>query len=374
MLSSFEIVNFRTFSHLRIERLGRVNLVVGKNNVGKTTLLEALRFYAMGSATALRECLVSRDELRRYGPGSAAQLDLRSLFHGRPHDRGKASLGPLGQPDRNLAVRMADVERVEYSDGRYHYEEYDDEGIAPEGEIFSGLVIERDGTRVLISPEPTQRALGQGRYVGPAFVPARGVRESDLVQWWDEISLTGGDERVVEWLSLMAPVERVAAVEDPIRRDRRMFKVRLFGEKEPLPLKTLGEGPYRVFQVATAIEYAFQAPRKREPDSLGDQDDESWGAKDLVLIDEIENGVHHTVHADLWKALLQAAREHNLQVFATTHSSDCLKGFEQAIAENEEADGLVIRLERVEGEAQTGAVIIDRDALPAVVRDSIEVR
>jgi AAA15 family ATPase/GTPase len=40
--------NFRRFRHLRLERLGRVNLIVGKNNVGKTSEFPALRFYASG--------------------------------------------------------------------------------------------------------------------------------------------------------------------------------------------------------------------------------------------------------------------------------------------------------------------------------------
>ncbi|GAC1393566.1 MAG: hypothetical protein NVS4B11_00190 [Ktedonobacteraceae bacterium] len=42
ILPSLEIRNFRGFHHLQIERLGRVNLIVGKNNIGKTSLLEAL--------------------------------------------------------------------------------------------------------------------------------------------------------------------------------------------------------------------------------------------------------------------------------------------------------------------------------------------
>jgi len=379
MLTSFEIKNFRTFSHLRIERLGRVNLIVGKNNVGKTTLLEALRFYAMRSPTALRECLVNRDELRRSGPGNEAQLDLRSLFHGRPHDEGYASLGPLGQAEKNLAIRMTGLERVETSDGRYHYEEYDESeevGTGTEGQILSGVILERDNSRVLISPEPTQRALGQGRYVGPAFVSARGVPDSDLVQWWDEISLTAADERVIEWLSLMVPAKGVAAVQDPVRRDRRMFKVRVSGEKEPIPLKSLGGGPYCVFQIAVAIEYANSASQERQPSSSssGEPDEEPSQSGNLVLIDEIENGVHHTMHARLWQSVFRLAEKHDLQVFATSHSLDCLKGFAEAVAEDEKNDGLAIRLENVEGEKQTGAVIIDADDLPIVVRDSIEVR
>ena len=46
ILDSLEINNFRAFRHLLIERLGRVNLIVGKNNIGKSCLLEALRLYA----------------------------------------------------------------------------------------------------------------------------------------------------------------------------------------------------------------------------------------------------------------------------------------------------------------------------------------
>jgi len=51
ILSSLEIRNFRGFQHLLIERLGRVNLIVGKNNVGKSNLLEALQMYARRAST-----------------------------------------------------------------------------------------------------------------------------------------------------------------------------------------------------------------------------------------------------------------------------------------------------------------------------------
>ncbi len=53
ILSSLEIRNFRAFHDLKIERLGRVNLIVGKNNVGKTSLLEALQLYARRVSTPI---------------------------------------------------------------------------------------------------------------------------------------------------------------------------------------------------------------------------------------------------------------------------------------------------------------------------------
>lgn len=64
ILDSLEIRNFRGLQELRIERLGRVNLIVGKNNVGKTSVLEALRLYANpGSPEIHSDLLQSRDEL-----------------------------------------------------------------------------------------------------------------------------------------------------------------------------------------------------------------------------------------------------------------------------------------------------------------------
>lgn len=65
VMDSIEIRHLRAFRHLRIERLGRVNLVVGKNGVGKSCLLEALRLYATkGSLSVILDLLETRDETR----------------------------------------------------------------------------------------------------------------------------------------------------------------------------------------------------------------------------------------------------------------------------------------------------------------------
>jgi AAA15 family ATPase/GTPase len=63
ILDSLETRGFRCFRHLQIERLGRVNLIVGKNNVGKTAFLEALQLYARnGSPRLIKEFAGVRDE------------------------------------------------------------------------------------------------------------------------------------------------------------------------------------------------------------------------------------------------------------------------------------------------------------------------
>src|SRR5437763_16554215 len=89
VLNSLEIRNFRGFRHLQIERLGRVNLIVGKNNVGKTSLLEALQLYVYrGSPDVIWEILNARDESKvsfssRYDEIESQLSALKYLFYGR---------------------------------------------------------------------------------------------------------------------------------------------------------------------------------------------------------------------------------------------------------------------------------------------------
>ena len=63
MLESFQIHNFRLFHHLEVKRLGNVNLIVGRNNAGKSTFLEAIELYASNaSPMSLLELVDSRQE------------------------------------------------------------------------------------------------------------------------------------------------------------------------------------------------------------------------------------------------------------------------------------------------------------------------
>ena len=70
--------------------------------------------------------------------------------------------------------------------------------------------------------------------------------------------------------------------------------------------------------------------------------------------------------------VLHAARQHNVQVLATTHSSDCVKGFAQAAAEIDEAEGVYLRLER--DHDKLWAVEYTKEELETVAEQGIEVR
>ena len=371
MLSNLEITNFRTFCHLRIERLGRVNLVVGRNNVGKTTLLEALRLYgSIWPPSTVASILRDRNEVARSSGGKALLL-LDSLFHGRnPDPAGAITIRQLNADENNSGFR-ATAEAPE------EIQTTPDPSYPPYGRLSLGITSanrrftlfdDGSGSYRISSRNPKPPEFPPD----PPYLRGVGIREGmedAIADWWDALSLTESEHRVLEALQIIAPIKEISFVGDPRRDAGRMAKVRVDGSRGPVALAALGDGVVRVFQFAVALEYA--AVRAR---STTDADGTLDNVFPLLLIDEVESGIHYSLHADLWRFIVSAARRLDVQVFATTHSWDCLRGFAQAAEEDDEADALAIRLERVEGEDQTGAVIIDREGLPIVVRDSIEVR
>lgn len=70
----------------------------------------------------------------------------------------------------------------------------------------------------------------------------------------------------------------------------------------------------------------------------------------FLLLDEFENGLHYSVQEKLWNIIFNLAQKLNIQVFATTHSEDCIYGFEQVLNNtNNKADGKLIRLDVING-------------------------
>jgi len=80
----------------------------------------------------------------------------------------------------------------------------------------------------------------------------------------------------------------------------------------------------------------------------------------ILLVDEIENGIHYTNQADFWRILFRLAKELKVQIFATTHSLEMLKAFAEVGLENE-FSGLAAHFEMARS-IKTGEIIgIERD-------------
>ena len=118
-------------------------------------------------------------------------------------------------------------------------------------------------------------------------------------------------------------------------------------------LRSLGDGAVRMFATVLAIPNA---------------------ANGFLLIDEVENGIHHSLQRDYWTMVLRAAREFNVQVLATTHSWDCVAGFARAASDDEESEGLAVRLEADDEDGSVRAVEYTERMLKVAAEQGIEVR
>ena len=177
-----------------------------------------------------------------------------------------------------------------------------------------------------------------------------------MAAFWDSVALTDYEMRAVQALQLIYGdgVDRVAMIGDEERRIPGRYRravVKMRGEERPVPLKSLGDGAVRIFSIALAIANSRDG---------------------FFVIDEAENGIHHSVQADFWKMVMKASFENNVQVLATTHSWDCVVGFGRAAIEMEETEGCMVRVDRV-GD-QMRIVEYTEEDLQVVTRQGIEVR
>ena len=116
-------------------------------------------------------------------------------------------------------------------------------------------------------------------------------------------------------------------------------------------MRSLGDGAVRAFAVALAL---------------------SSSRSGFLVIDEVENGIHHSIQTKFWKMVLETAQRNNVQVLATTHSRDAVVGFARAIQDLEYADGVYIRLEKDDHKMR--AVEYSKKSLLAAAKYNIETR
>ncbi len=91
----------------------------------------------------------------------------------------------------------------------------------------------------------------------------------------------------------------------------------------------------------------------------------------IFLVDEIENGFHYSVLPDVWRVLGESARRANVQIFATTHSFECIRAAHEAFSQSS-YDFRYHRLDRVNGD--TLVKMYDRETLEAAVGAGFEMR
>jgi len=343
MIESLHIAGFKLFRDLTLPKLGRMNLFVGENNTGKSCLLEAIGIY--GGKSPVTDILQvaslrSQEVLRPWEAdgtneeGTSLRHPVFDLFHreGAPPNSTVflILLGKIGDPNTlHVSLQWHDTIIDEQGIRRYvpalpgHVTE---DRLELALRVFRGdkqiALITRRNLPLRPRLLDSERIPNEGALV-VSHLPAIGFSEEKAASLWDALIQGPGQEQILNWLRMLNPrIEALDYIAGRLRTRVALLKVEGEGR---IPLGSMGDGLRRMFHIGLAMATA---------------------PKGILLIDEFENGLHWRVQRELWAALGKAAQEFDVQIFATTHSRDCIGGFVSASEELGIKDAKLYRLER----------------------------
>jgi len=354
MLRDLTVQNYRCFENFQIDGLEQVNLFVGKNNSGKTSLLEAIFLLAdHDKIDILIAVMLSRGE-GKFIPESTNRRanfisleSIENLFHSYEIvDNQSIFLKSVIQDNNNKYQKHLEIS--------YEKEPTDNSWIKfiekDNNEIILNESIETDENNMVIFSSGKYTQKFSHSKMNHIFISNPKKRIRTLQYHWDNIYLTEKEDKVIKAIQLLNPtIMRVGFYSNENRSTIR-FKVK--DHKRPIPLSSMGEGMYRFLMLSIALVSAEDG---------------------VLLVDEIETGLHYEAQTDMWRLILETAKELNVQVFATTHSWDCIAAFQEALEKVEDQSiGKLFRLDSKYGKLR--AVSYDAEDLEVVTRESIEVR
>lgn len=305
MFNRIEIERFRGIRYASIDGFKQINLFFGKNNCGKSSLLESL-FLASGLSNPLLPIYVNM--MRGYGKVrlNDLKLDFYNLdsslpIHIRMENEEKRDLkiSLIEQNQNNISLNTGNANILSnVEEGKYGLKfdfMIDDKPF--ESRINFNSTDSKDITRDV--PKDYEESL-QCMYLSPKYDFDKSIQGLNKI-------LQNKDEHfIVEGLRIIEP-----RVKDFIFLDNDVLVD--IGLEKRMPVNMMGDGARKMVSLLTAI----------------------YDCKDsALLIDEISNGFHYSVMCDLWKVLINAAIRNNTQLFVTTHDVDSIKGLRDAALEN----------------------------------------
>lgn len=372
-MKSLSIKNFKNIKNLEIDGIERVNLFTGKNNTGKSSLLEAVALYVNeGDLQLLKRILEDRGEVFSKKTDNSISFEkqnidiLSSLFTN--HEIGFNAKDNITikqkTPDihKNYNVKYPPlhIRLVKYYLDRKLLHPYvileEDDNLEKNVKTFLGLELLSNYEYKLIplNEGPFYNYSNYHQYTKNQnfqYIKSGISTIKQSSKLWDNITLTEKETNVIEGLKIIEPsIERLAFIGKS--HQERTAVVKLKGNKQVVKLQGMGDGINRILSIILAAVNAENG---------------------YLLIDEFENGLHYSVQQQLWEIIFKLASELNIQVFATTHSNDCIDGFEEVL--NSQQYNISGKLYRLEKDGDTiKNIVFDKNELKIATEADIETR
>lgn len=284
MIQSISIENFRCFEKTEIKGFGRMNLITGKNNSGKTCLLEALYFSLSGDENI---------------------INLRNTINGK--NKQEAFKDSLFRQNDNYLDFYFRIEETLFRE-RFNTQTLKFETPVSDGSFAFFNNREQNLVKLIIDKDKQ--------------IP----ESNNLVKIFDDLQIRGLHTKVLEAVQIID-----SNIEDI--RSFATYPTILFikrnGNKDYQPLSFFGDALQKIVRYVSAIL------------SFGEGD----STYKYLLIDEIENGIHYTAQKEVWQMLFKLCKHYSIQLFATTHSLEMIKAFEE-VCEEFQNEGAYFELAR----------------------------
>jgi hypothetical protein len=376
VLRAITIENFRGFERFEMHGLGRVNLLVGTNNCGKTSVLEAIHILVNhANPSSLRTILARRGERSRQEVERQPRMEVRHLFRGHSvePDTWFEIVGDSGVRSEMLRVAIARRDPsqtrsrseqlalpIDSNDPTANESSDDMSGgqlgllVRWSGKTTGGAALRLDGGGVMLAREYDEWPI-DGERSPIRFITTESMGAGQIIRFYESIALTPEEELVLEALRTVEPaIDRIAPLGltgGLYGTDRGGLVVRLKGSHSRVPIGSMGDGVWRLLGIALNLIQAKDG---------------------ILLVDEIDTGLHFTVMADMWKLVLATAKRLDVQVFATTHSRDCYESL-AAISRANVGEGSEVSIQRIEKGRPKAVAFTEQEIVIAAER-GIEVR
>ncbi len=322
MIKYINIEHYKCFEGFKIEGLDRINIISGKNNVGKTALLEAfLLTQEYAKATIAKNRNIDNSQYANY---------LRNFKYFIFTDGEYFAFNVKNKKDLNK-VELEEVAKLNNDYNEFICEYY---GYSK-------------GEKIEVRPLEKERMYDAGDV--SSYINSSKPNNKKLVELYSQIQTKGIQHKFLEYLQKLD--DNIKWIEPQALNNEMVLRVNLNNPKISLTTSELGEGVNRYIEILATM--------------LSDNE--------YVFIDEIENGLHYSKLVDIAKVIIEIAESKNIQVFITTHDKDVIEAFAFACEDLKFKDLCSIELYKDE-DNNLNAVSRTAEQFVATVNAGMEVR
>lgn len=334
MIEKIKVSNFKIFKTLVLDNLHQITLVSGKNNVGKSTLLESIFF---SNCYYNADSFISINNIR--GAANILRTDIWKSFINKYSDSSSFEIDKVENGiKKNILVELVDnrdiiahslLDSTNLVDAQTSEKASDNRNITHQLLISASDEENKDALQYLVKFDGQIQTVSNSLPDNPLrictytyyFSSKSSINQPSLAEMLSRLDIDGKSDHVIKALQILDP--EIVGIKTLVQNG----VIRIYASMKngrSMPIDNMGDGICKLIAICTFI--------LSNPNSL-------------LLVDEMENGFHYSAHKKIWGAIYEAAKTSNVQVIATTHSYECIKGASEAMGENE--DFGYIRLDNV---------------------------